>query len=92
MNGGDRFIATTGDKDIEWPRPVKDAFIRFCAVANQHDFDVLCAVGFNMANAKAGQVCITSFFSPRASSNPHQTEMLQDISNLFRASVERSKQ
>ena len=92
MNSGDRFIATTADKDIEWPQPVKAAFLQFWATAREHDFSVLCAVGFNLANAKAGHTCITSFFSPSASRNPHQAEMLQDISNLFRASVERSKQ
>lgn len=37
-----RFVKTTGLDDTEWPRPVKEAFLAFCALADQHDFSVGC--------------------------------------------------
>jgi hypothetical protein len=88
----ENFIKTNGLDDQEWPRAAKEAFLRLCEIADDHAFSVLCAVGFNRHSARTGNLCMTSFFSPRASLNPHQVEMLEDIAELFRRSVERSKQ
>lgn len=80
------------DQDRDWPEPVKRAFIEFCQLADQHEFNVLCAVGFPMKDARAGQLRLNSFFSPRASGNPDLSGMCDDIAELFEKMSLRLKQ
>jgi hypothetical protein len=88
-----KLIVQRGHQNTEWPKEVGEAFIRFCLFANEHGFDVICAVGFNFEHVGgAGDVPLSTMLSPRASRNPHQAEMLGDIAELFKASSERSKQ
>lgn len=86
------FSVENGADNKDWPEPVKRAFLALCFVADQNDFSVLCAVGFNRTLAQAGEIKLEAFFSPRASTNPHRVEMLKDMVELFQKSVERSTQ
>jgi hypothetical protein len=81
-----------GADNQDWPEPVKREFLKLHFLAREYGFDVVCAVGFNLTRAKAGEAAITAFFSPTASANPHLTEMLTDIAELFTKSAERRKQ
>ena len=87
-----KLVVQRGGDNSEWPRPVGEAFVRFCLFAQEHDFDVICAVGFNLEHAKRGQHALCTMFSPTASTNPQQTEMLAVIVELFEAVLKRSKQ
>lgn len=69
-----------GAQDTEWPKPVGEAFIRFCLFAREHGFAVMCAVGINLQHEDHA---LSTMLSPSASTNPHQTEMLGDIAELF---------
>jgi hypothetical protein len=91
MSAG-KVILQRGIENSEWPTPVGEAFVRFCIFAQQHGFDVICAVGFNLEHAKAGHMALCTMLSPNASANPHQTEMLGDIVELFQASLKRMQQ
>jgi hypothetical protein len=88
-----KLLVQRGDQNTEWPKEVAEAFIRFCLFANEHGFDVICAVGFNFEHvATGGAVPLSTMLSPRASKNPHQAEMLGDVAELFKASFERVRQ
>lgn len=87
-----KLVVQTGLDNSEWPDPVKRAFIKLCLIADEHHFDIMCAVGFNIERAKAGDFHLGAFFSPRASGNLHRAELATDIAELFQKIAERSKQ
>ena len=88
----DKLIVEKTAESSEWPQPIKDAFVRLCLVATELDFNVLSIVGLDMKAARAGEVRVSAILSPRASTNPHRAELCEDISRLFHAKAERSKQ
>lgn len=87
-----KILVQRGDENTEWPKDVGEAFLRFCAFADQRGFNVICAVGFNLRTSTNDQAALSTILSPRASRNPHQAEMLGDIAELFKASFERVRQ
>jgi hypothetical protein len=86
------FAVENGAENTEWPEPVKRAFLALCLIADEHDFSILCAIGFNRPLSRGGEHHLGAFFSPRASTNPHRREMCQDMAELFRKAVERETQ
>jgi hypothetical protein len=89
---GEKLIVQTGDQESDWPEPVRRAFIHLCLLADEHGFDMICGIGFDLEKAKRGSVHLSAFFSPRASTNPHRTEMCEDIRHLFEQIVKRGTQ
>lgn len=87
-----KLIIQRGDEASEWPEPVRRAFVQLCLLAEKYNFNIMCAVGFDVVLAKRGEFHLGTFFSPRASSNPHRAELATDIAALFEKIAERSKQ
>jgi len=87
-----QLIITNMAESEEWPTEVKKAFLAFALFADQHGFNVMCAVGMNMRLQSKAQYRLSCSFSPRASSNPHRVEMCADIAEMFHKMSERSKQ
>ena len=87
MTEESRVKMVRGHDDHEWPREVKEAFVRLTQLADDHDFSVLCALGLNHKERR-----ISAFFSPHTSANPHLANLCDDVSEMFQKMAKRLRQ